>query len=197
MSCAEFSGKHQITQATQPPYSPYLALCDFWLFPKLKLPLKRKRFQTVDEIQENVTGQLMVIGKTLWGPKVSTLKEPEASLSCVQCFLYLISSSINVSIFHITWLDTFWIDLLVYWGYILLMDYSHKYYVVIFFISCYGLCFEVCYVWYKYYLLLSQLFFQVHLLGIFFSIPSLLACVYLLFWGGSLVDSMYVPQGNY
>ena len=29
-------------------------------------------------------------------------------LSYVQCFLYLVSSSINVSIFHITWLDTFW-----------------------------------------------------------------------------------------
>ena len=37
-----------------------------------------------------------------------TLKGTEASLSYVQCFLYLISSSINVFIFHITWLDTFW-----------------------------------------------------------------------------------------
>ena len=35
----------------------------------------------------------------------------EASLSYVQCFLYLVSSSINVFIFHITWLDTFWTDL--------------------------------------------------------------------------------------
>ena len=40
-----------------------------------------------------------------------TLKEAEVSLSYVQCFLYLISSSINVSIFHSTWLDTFWTDL--------------------------------------------------------------------------------------
>ena len=38
-----------------------LAPCDFWLFPKLKSPLKGKRFQTVDEIQKNTTGQLMVI----------------------------------------------------------------------------------------------------------------------------------------
>ena len=92
-----FLAKHQITQVTQPPYSPNLAPCDFWLFPKLKSPLKWKRFQTVDEIQEYTTGQLMVTGKTVWGPKVSTLKGTEASLSYVQCFLYLVSSSINVS----------------------------------------------------------------------------------------------------
>ena len=42
----------QITQVTQPPYSPDLAPCDFWLFPKLKSPLKGKRFQTVDEIRK-------------------------------------------------------------------------------------------------------------------------------------------------
>ena len=35
----------------------------------------------------------------------------EVSLSYVQRFLYLVSSSINVSIFHSVWLDTFWTDL--------------------------------------------------------------------------------------
>ena len=54
--------KHQVTQ---PPYSPGLAPWDFWLFPKLKSPLKGKRFQTLDEIQENMMGQLMVIGRTV------------------------------------------------------------------------------------------------------------------------------------
>ena len=39
-----------------------------------------------------------------------TLKGTQVSLSYVQCFLYLVSS-INVSIFHITWLDTFCPDL--------------------------------------------------------------------------------------
>ena len=56
-----FLVKYQITQVTQPLYSPDLAPCDFWLFPKLKSPLKGKRFQTISEIQENMTGQLMVI----------------------------------------------------------------------------------------------------------------------------------------
>ena len=109
-----FFMKHQITQVTQPPYSPEVTPCDFWLFPKVTSPLKGKRFQTIDEIQGNMMGQLMAIRRTLWGPKAPALKGTEASLSCVQYFLYLVSSSINVSIFHITWLDTSWTNL-VYW----------------------------------------------------------------------------------
>ena len=81
----------------KPPYSPDLAPCNFWLFPKLKSLLKGKKFQTIDEIQENTMGQLMVIGISVWGPKVPTLKGTEVSLSYIQCFLYLVSSSINVS----------------------------------------------------------------------------------------------------
>ena len=105
-----FLAKYQITQVTQPPYSPDVAPCNFWLLPKLKSPLKENRFQTFSEIRENTRGKLMAIGRTVWGPKVSTLKETEASLSCVQCFLYLVPFKINVSTFHSTWLDTFWTD---------------------------------------------------------------------------------------
>ena len=90
---------HNIKPA--PPYSPHLVLGNFWHFPKLKSALNGKRFQTTNEIQENMLGHLMAIGRTVWGPKVLTLKGTEASLSYVQCFLYLVSSSINVSIFHI------------------------------------------------------------------------------------------------
>ena len=106
-SRAEFFGKCQITQVTQPSCSSDLAPSNFWLFPKLKSPLKGKRFQIIDEIQENTTGQLMAIGRTVWGPKVPPLKGTETSLSFVHCFLYLVSPSINVSTFHITWLATF------------------------------------------------------------------------------------------
>ena len=117
MSHAEFF----ITQVTQPRYSPDLVPCDSWLFPKLKSPLKGKRFQTDSEIQENMMGQLMVIERTMWGPTVPTMKGTEVSLSYVQCFLYLLSSSINVSIFHVTWMDTFGTDLIIHkickeWG---------------------------------------------------------------------------------
>jgi hypothetical protein len=34
-----------------PPHSPDLAPCDFFLFPKMKLKLKGRRFDTTDEIQ--------------------------------------------------------------------------------------------------------------------------------------------------
>ena len=98
-----FLAKYQITQVILLPYSTDLVPCNFWLFPKLKSSLKGKKFQTIDEIQENTMGQLMAIWRTVWGPNVPTLKRTEVSLSCVQCFLYLVSSSLNVSIFHRTW----------------------------------------------------------------------------------------------
>ena len=40
-----------------------------------------------------------------------TLKGTAVSLLCVKYFLYLVSSSINISIFHSKWLDTFSTDL--------------------------------------------------------------------------------------
>ena len=47
------------------PLKPSLEPCNFWLFPKLKSPLKGKRFQTINEIQENTMGQPMAIGRTV------------------------------------------------------------------------------------------------------------------------------------
>ena len=44
---------------------------------------------------------------------VITLMGTEASFSYVQCFLYLVSSSINVSIFYIMGMDTFWTDVVL------------------------------------------------------------------------------------
>ena len=46
--------------------------------------------------------------RTMWGPNGPTLKGTEVLLPYVRCFLYLVPSSIYVSIFHITSLDTFW-----------------------------------------------------------------------------------------
>jgi hypothetical protein len=42
-----FVAKHHITQVCQPPYSLDLAPCGFWLFPKLKSPLKGRGFVNV------------------------------------------------------------------------------------------------------------------------------------------------------
>ena len=43
-----------------------------------------------------------------------TSKGTEASLSFVQCFLYLVAPSIHGSIFHRMRLNTFWTDLFLY-----------------------------------------------------------------------------------
>ena len=126
-SHAEIYCKTSKHPGTQTPYSPDLVPCDFWLFPKLKSPLKGKKCQTIDKIQENTMGQLMAIGRTMWSPKVSTLKGTEVSLSYLQDFLYLVSSSINVSISPITWLDTFWTDLIYIYIHAYIYIYTHIY----------------------------------------------------------------------
>ena len=77
---------------SQSPYSPELAPCVCWLFPKLKASLKGKRFQAVNEIQENKTGQLMVIGRTVWGPRslLWTGLRHHCPMYNVSCILYLL-----------------------------------------------------------------------------------------------------------
>jgi transposase len=57
LSVREFLAKHSIPVVPHPPYSPDLAPCDFFLFPRLKSTLKGKRFQDVAEIQLNTTQQ--------------------------------------------------------------------------------------------------------------------------------------------
>jgi hypothetical protein len=37
-----FLRKHYITQVRHPPYTPDLAHCDFWRFPKAKIALERE-----------------------------------------------------------------------------------------------------------------------------------------------------------
>jgi len=49
----EFLMKHEATVVPQMPYSPALAPADFFLFPKLKSLLKGRRFQKVEEIEDN------------------------------------------------------------------------------------------------------------------------------------------------
>jgi transposase len=47
----EFLAHNSIITLPHPPYSPDLAPCDFFLFPKVKLQLKYRRFDRVEEIQ--------------------------------------------------------------------------------------------------------------------------------------------------
>jgi hypothetical protein len=51
----EFVAKKSTTKMDHPPYSPNLAHCDFWHFPKLKHALKGQRFADIPDIQRNMT----------------------------------------------------------------------------------------------------------------------------------------------
>ena len=104
-----FLVKHQITQVTQPLYSPELVPCDIWLFPKTKITFEREEISdhpwdsgkydgAVNGEWENCVRSQGAYFERDWGIIVL----------CTKC---LVSSSINVFIFHITWLDTFWTDL--------------------------------------------------------------------------------------
>ena len=57
MSHAEFFSKTSNHQVSPTLYNQDFVSCDFWLFPKLKSPLRGKRFQTIVKIQGNMMGQ--------------------------------------------------------------------------------------------------------------------------------------------
>jgi hypothetical protein len=58
LSIIEFLAKKNIPTLPHPPYSPDLAPCDFYLFPKLKSKLKGHHFGTVESIRKTVTDEL-------------------------------------------------------------------------------------------------------------------------------------------
>ena len=64
-----FCGKTSNHPGDSAPYRPDLAPCDFWLFPKLKSPLKGKRFQTISEIQQNTMGNWRWLGELYEVPR--------------------------------------------------------------------------------------------------------------------------------
>jgi transposase len=47
----EFLTKNNVTTVPHPTYSPDLAPSDFYMFPKMKLRLKGRRFVSIEEIQ--------------------------------------------------------------------------------------------------------------------------------------------------
>ena len=55
--------KHGTAQLQQPPYSPGLALCDFFLSPRLKKVLKGYLFEATEDIKRNSTKTLLDIPK--------------------------------------------------------------------------------------------------------------------------------------
>jgi len=52
LSVKQFLTKNSMTQLLHPPYSPDLAPCDFFLFPRMKKGLKGKRFADMEEVKK-------------------------------------------------------------------------------------------------------------------------------------------------
>ena len=63
LSVRQFLATKQVTILDHPPYSPDLAPCDYFLFPKLKGTIKGTRFEVVKDIKSNVTSFLKRITK--------------------------------------------------------------------------------------------------------------------------------------
>ena len=61
LSIRQFLAENNIAVLEQPPYSPDLAPCDFFLFPKLKGVINRTRFQDSKAITTAVTKELRAI----------------------------------------------------------------------------------------------------------------------------------------
>jgi len=59
----QFLAKHGTAQLQQPLYSPDLAPCDFFLFPRLKKVLKGHRLEATEDIKRNSTKTLLDIPK--------------------------------------------------------------------------------------------------------------------------------------
>jgi transposase len=58
VSIIEFLAEKSIPVVSQPPYSPDLSPCDFFLFPRLKNHWKGRHFGTLDNIQSSITDEL-------------------------------------------------------------------------------------------------------------------------------------------
>ena len=109
-SHAEFFGKTSNHPADSAPLQPTFGTLQLLAFPKTKITFEREEIsdhqwdsgkydRAADGDWENcVRSQGACFGAD-WG-------------IIVLCTMFLVSSSINVSIFHSTWLDTFWTDLI-------------------------------------------------------------------------------------
>ncbi|GFV60152.1 putative mariner transposase [Trichonephila clavipes] len=63
LSVKRFLAKHSIPVLEHPPYSPDLAPCDFYLFPKVKSALKGTRFESVEAVKEKAARVLKELTK--------------------------------------------------------------------------------------------------------------------------------------
>ena len=109
----------------QPLYSPDLAPRKFWLFQKQNLFWKGRDFRASLRLRKIRWGSWWWLGELCEVPRCLLWRGLRHH---VLCTMVLVSSSINVSIFHITWLGTFWTDLvcLTVWYIYLYLVFNRK-----------------------------------------------------------------------
>jgi hypothetical protein len=66
-SVQEFLATNKMASVPHPLYSPDLVPSQFFLFPKMKIKLKGRRFDTVEEVQAETLSILNILTKTLPG----------------------------------------------------------------------------------------------------------------------------------
>jgi len=71
----KFQANRNVAVVHHPPYLPDLAPADYFLFPKIKFPLKGRHFQTEGEIQCAVTRELNNTSKIAFLEGMKKLKE--------------------------------------------------------------------------------------------------------------------------
>lgn len=54
----QFLTKNGMITVSHPPYSPDMAPCDFFLFPRMKKNMKGKRFEDIDEVIRKTRAEL-------------------------------------------------------------------------------------------------------------------------------------------
>jgi hypothetical protein len=99
--------KKSITKMDYPTYSPDLAPCDFWPFPKLTNSLKGQRFANIPDIQRNVTTLLRGIPekksfKTVYGSGTIILRSALLGKESISKATAAASAQLNKFCFHKT-----------------------------------------------------------------------------------------------
>ena len=102
----QFLAKHGTTQFQQPPYSPDLAPCDFFLFPRLKKLHKGHRFEATEDIKRYSTKTLLDIPKekfTKCFPKVAKTVGEVCSCGRELCWRQLGLKPHKLYLLHVLW----------------------------------------------------------------------------------------------
>ncbi|VVC32990.1 Hypothetical protein CINCED_3A005002 [Cinara cedri] len=95
LSVWRFLTKNDMTTVSHLPYSPNLSPCDFFLFPRMKRNMKRKRFADIDEVKKKrqrrwqVSQKMSLKSASKIGTKdwTGALTPTESTLKEIKCFL--------------------------------------------------------------------------------------------------------------